>query len=350
MKKNIFENAGIEYISNGICIIGAYILYFHLPYFQSLLQQEAKVLITYLFSGYAFLGLPYFILRNSFFPEIYGKEAGKSFMVLQYIYFSIPKIIRILTHPPQGKEFLKFAMNSKIKTALLSIIVKFFFFPLMVSFLIGNYTEFIRFWNNPPHNPFTAKAFMDWGYFVLYNLIFTIDTVIFAFGYSFEAKWLRNEIRSVDPHLSGWVVALMCYPPFNGSMGRILSVNREIINPFFSSFSITLFLRIVILLCFSIYGWATLALFTKASNLTNRGIVSSGPYKYVRHPAYIAKNIAWWFERIPTITNWIAFLSILVWNGIYLLRALTEERHLMEDPDYVQYVKKVRWRFIPGIC
>ena len=37
-------------------------------------------------------------------------------------------------------------------------------------------------------------------------------------------------------------------------------------------------------------------------------------------------------------------------NGIYLLRAITEERHLLlADNGYAQYMAGVRWRFIPGV-
>jgi len=34
---------------------------------------------------------------------------------------------------------------------------------------------------------------------------------------------------------------------------------------------------------------------------------------------------------------------------IYTVRALTEERHLMKDPEYRAYCKKVKYRFIPGV-
>jgi protein-S-isoprenylcysteine O-methyltransferase Ste14 len=37
------------------------------------------------------------------------------------------------------------------------------------------------------------------------------------------------------------------------------------------------------------------------------------------------------------------------WGTIYFLRALTEEKFLMRDPDYVAYCRKVKYRFIPGI-
>jgi len=32
---------------------------------------------------------------------------------------------------------------------------------------------------------------------------------------------------------------------------------------------------------------------------------------------------------------------------IYYMRAMTEEKHLEIDPDYLEYKKKVKYKFIP---
>ena len=110
---------------------------------------------------------------------------------------------------------------------------------------------------------------------------------------------------------------------------------------------------------------SSFSLFTKASNLTNRGIVDWGPYRIIRHPGYVAKNMFWLTTLIPVFIpntsspdfTWTAYLvssaviiwGFLGWGTIYFLRAITEERFLMKDPDYVAYCKKVRYRFIPGV-
>jgi hypothetical protein len=31
------------------------------------------------------------------------------------------------------------------------------------------------------------------------------------------------------------------------------------------------------------------------------------------------------------------------------MRAITEENHLSSDKDYIEYKKKVKWKFIPGV-
>ncbi len=40
---------------------------------------------------------------------------------------------------------------------------------------------------------------------------------------------------------------------------------------------------------------------------------------------------------------------MLIMSGIYYARAITEERHLSRDPEYQLYMKKVPYRFIPGV-
>ena len=113
------------------------------------------------------------------------------------------------------------------------------------------------------------------------------------------------------------------------------------------------------------YFTASAALGTKGSNLTNRGTVSRFPYSVVRHPAYITKVMFWFLTTVPLFIvhfsaegfSWKQYLSNLILTfaaficlaSIYYFRALTEERHLIKDPDYQDYVKKVKYRFIPHV-
>jgi protein-S-isoprenylcysteine O-methyltransferase Ste14 len=115
----------------------------------------------------------------------------------------------------------------------------------------------------------------------------------------------------------------------------------------------------VLLALMALYASASVALGFKASNLTHRGIVSRGPYRWVRHPAYTCKNLAWWIGAIPVVsaafgTSWMQGVQTLAavagWSMLYVLRAVTEEDHLRGvDGDYAASAARVRWRFIPGV-
>ena len=118
--------------------------------------------------------------------------------------------------------------------------------------------------------------------------------------------------------------------------------------------------NLCLLLALAVFSWASIALGFKASNLTNRGIVGHGPYAFVRHPAYTAKNLAWWIGALPNLylvfasgDLWrasYALLALCGWTAIYALRAITEERHLLlGNNGYAEYMARVRWRFIPGV-
>jgi len=73
-----------------------------------------------------------------------------------------------------------------------------------------------------------------------------------------------------------------------------------------------------------------------------------GPYAYIRHPAYIAKNLGWWLTLIPIMSAPV-FISMSIWSYVYYLRAITEERHLLKDKDYRGYCKNVKYKFIPCV-
>jgi protein-S-isoprenylcysteine O-methyltransferase Ste14 len=80
----------------------------------------------------------------------------------------------------------------------------------------------------------------------------------------------------------------------------------------------------------------------------NRGVVSSGLYRIVRHPIYMGYLIthAGFLAANPSIWNVIT----LVGADIALLaRAVCEERTLARDAAYRDYQQQVRWRVLPGI-
>jgi protein-S-isoprenylcysteine O-methyltransferase Ste14 len=196
------------------------------------------------------------------------------------------------------------------------------------------------------------------GYWFMMQVILFVDVWIFTVGYLVELPRLRNEIRSVDPSLLGWGVALACYPPFNAWTSAVLGSPLSDF-PEFNDPMAHLILNAAALVLMAVYAWASVALGFKASNLTHRGIIDRGPYAYIRHPAYVCKNMAWWIGSAPLVmvafeqslfSGISAVASVIGWSLIYVLRALTEEDHLRRvDGEYAAYAQRVRYRFIPGV-
>ena len=80
----------------------------------------------------------------------------------------------------------------------------------------------------------------------------------------------------------------------------------------------------------------------------NRGLCMSGPYRLVRHPIYMGYVLlhAGFFLLNPTVWNLCVFATLY---AIQLPRILAEERLLGQDPEYQQYMQKVRSRLVPGV-
>ena len=80
----------------------------------------------------------------------------------------------------------------------------------------------------------------------------------------------------------------------------------------------------------------------------NRGIVSSGMYRLVRHPIYMGYLIAHVAYLLANPSVWNITALVLA-DAALLVRAVREEKTLALDPAYREYQQRVRWRVAPGI-
>jgi protein-S-isoprenylcysteine O-methyltransferase Ste14 len=290
---------------------------------------------------------------------------SKSFIFAQGVWFALRRSRARPANPLSAPMSLPVRVRPSplAKQAGLALLLKFFFAPLMINWCLGhiaNLSASLQQLGVGIEDGITGRVLFDSALFwAAFQLILFIDTLLFTIGYIIELPALGNRIRTVDPTFFGWFVCLICYPPFNEFTGRFLQWQSSDF-PYFANDFVHLAVNVTLLIALAIFSWASIALGFKCSNLTNRGIVTHGPYAFVRHPAYAAKNLAWWLGALPTIGmllaagSWKALgyslLALFGWTAIYALRALTEERHLLlSNNGYAQYAQKVRWRFVPGI-
>ena len=224
---------------------------------------------------------------------------------------------------------------------LLGWLIKGFFLPLMFTYLCRDLGTLYGY---------TAGQLSSFKgiYDFLYFFLFFTDVGLVSMTYLLSLRVTDTHLRSSEPTMLGWVVALACYDPFWGLIGRQylaydngLSWGGWLWNqPWLYGIWGT-----AILLLLAVYVWATVAFGGRFSNLTHRGIITSGPYRFTKHPAYWSKNLSWWLISVPFLVNDSIWATIrhctllLMLNGIYFLRAKTEERHLSLDHDYVRYVQ-----------
>lgn len=289
------------------------------------------------------------------FPEYHGSFYDRYYALLKiilpaWLFLAFPYMYYVdarMREPEDGywhagKAVLLDWSNlnrGKMWNHLLGWIVKGFFLPLMFIYMC----RAIDLFTNYDYARLTAFQFY---YDFLFEFLFYIDVGLVSMGYLMSLRLFDTHIRSAEPTMLGWIAALICYQPFLSVVNQQYLAyetghpwgewlwNNNILYGVWGCF---------ILILIGIYVWSTVIFGARFSNLTHRGIITNGPYRWSRHPAYWSKNLSWWMISVPFLVHesWFEMLRhcglLLMLNGIYYLRAKTEEAHLSRDPDYVRY-------------
>jgi protein-S-isoprenylcysteine O-methyltransferase Ste14 len=80
----------------------------------------------------------------------------------------------------------------------------------------------------------------------------------------------------------------------------------------------------------------------------NRGIVSTGVYRFLRHPIYLGYVLTHMGFAIAFPADWNLVILIAA-DSALMMRAVCEEKTLALDPAYRAYMQRVRWRVLPGV-
>jgi protein-S-isoprenylcysteine O-methyltransferase Ste14 len=80
----------------------------------------------------------------------------------------------------------------------------------------------------------------------------------------------------------------------------------------------------------------------------NRGVVASGPFRFVRHPVYVGwlllmTGFAMAHPSVRNASGVALAIPFMIW------RIAQEEALLSRDPDYQVYMERTRFRLIPGL-
>ena len=182
--------------------------------------------------------------------------------------------------------------------------------------------------------------------------------IIFAIlpGYVFASRLINTEVKKVDRTWFGWAINFCCYPPLNAAVFagwvayRPSLEMREIFGnlPAWAYYTLTheviLYTVGALIIFFAIlHLWGEAVVGIRAANMSSRGIITTNLFRLTKHPIYVSKCFQWALIFFPVL-NAIGFLNALQSGILFLLvcaiyvgRALSEERLLATDPNYVKY-------------
>ena len=205
--------------------------------------------------------------------------------------------------------------------------------------------EFLKKHRQHIFNIYLAINFTGWAGYNLYQSIITgnLDYV----EISFTAQTLlmiililiRWEHRGIDKNILNQTVALIAF--FSGAafMGQPDSGG-----PIAKSISgIIVFIANVI-------GIITMLNLGRSFGIiiAVRKIKTGGLYSVVRHPMY-GMDILLRIGFIISHLNWFTSHVFLISTALYVYRAILEEKFLVVRPEYREYMRQVKYRFIPYV-
>jgi isoprenylcysteine carboxyl methyltransferase (ICMT) family protein YpbQ len=231
----------------------------------------------------------------------------------------------------------------------LAWLVKLFFLPIM----IGSLSYSVEWFASHRFELAFSSFYTFFDYY--WELVLAVDVVLAIVGYIFSLRLLGTAVVATDETWRGWVATLICYFPFSAVLyGSYLTYEEGYRwgNALAGMHIPYIMYGLTILFFHTLYLSASLNFGIRYSNLSHRGILTDGLFRFTKHPAYLFKNIVWWLVGIPFITtgSWIDALHncaiLLCVNAVYWWRARTEEYNLSRDPAYVAYALSMNERSI----
>ena len=94
---------------------------------------------------------------------------------------------------------------------------------------------------------------------------------------------------------------------------------------------------------------AFLSRFARIQADRGQQVVTSGPYRYVRHPMYAAL-LPFILCVALILGSWWALVPGAIIVALFIIRTALEDRMLQAElPGYKEYTQRVRYRLLPGV-
>ena len=108
--------------------------------------------------------------------------------------------------------------------------------------------------------------------------------------------------------------------------------------------------NVLVLVSASVFIYARLSLGRSIGFVpANRGIITTGPYRFVRHPIYSGVFLAMLSFVLRSYSPLNLILATII-TVLFMIKSVVEEGFLSDDPEYAAYLQRVRRRWIPGVA
>ena len=316
---------------------------------------------------YYILGLPYIIITRKL---KYDEEADKqrySLLVGKIAMLALSKIPFLKDKKPE--------FGADDKNIFLAMLMQLFFLPLVIVFFYRAFPQLVdtlSYITQGMSRSFTDKGFVHSAFNrdlaqIGISFLFAAHLVVLFTSYAFCSRWINNQKQKVDNTLLSWVVCLVVFPPFTHTLitswvdamiGPVMQGPPQVITEFGSQTLVTVLIA-AMLAFYLAFLVSTITLGTSYANLCYRKLITNGVYRWVRHPVYASKLLALSCFVLPIAIlnafdgNWETASSLTgglsIGYVLFALRAYREEKWLCQHCDYQAYMKRVRYRFIPGV-
>jgi protein-S-isoprenylcysteine O-methyltransferase Ste14 len=151
----------------------------------------------------------------------------------------------------------------------------------------------------------------DWPILIAYSLLLFITPIVA--GLDYRMGWSAPTSPAI--HILGIMILLAGFVPLTWAMA---------VNKFFE---------------------ATV----RIQSENNQQVISSGPYRYVRHPGYV--GVVLHFIAIPiALGTWAALIPALLGIVLFVVRTALEDSSLRSElPGYAAFAERTRYRLLPGV-
>ena len=337
--RQVLPRALGKYIMWGLILFGIINLYKYHPLYSNYAIHTRKFFEDY-FKWYLRLGFVYHFLAEKYrycTDNLLGDPYVRLLSLFRCLY--------------RGKfsQFKRRIIHHSYRRFYMGALFRVHYIPIMIEQVHLGMFNLTRIGRHPNFSWSLSVVVM-----VGMALCWLVDSNNGAMGYFWESRFSKTRFRDIDLNPIHWFVVLICYIPFNRYAADFIPFPDPPAGSaqLFSSSTFALGTDVVLLILLTLYMLSGSALAFSTSNLSYKKIQTRGPYAFVRHPATAFKLGFFFvsFFRFQSACHLLGMSMFAFWMIIYISRALVEENFLKRFPEYQAYMKKTRYRFIPGIC